>query len=431
MVDVHGCSSMAPKLAAHASAAALSSTEYTSVSPGSASSLRHDREPVGGVGRTRLVPEPGLVDPVGVAVQVDRAVGEVGEDRRGHRGVVPDQVAFGDRLVRSLGGDQHLVEVGELHRVVADLPLPAAGGKRVERRQLVGVGRVPQRVARPGRRRRSLHLVVGPPGLDRPRMILGVPPVHGVLVALVEQHPLLTGTGRAAANEGEVAVQLLAEQVEVQVAGLDGCDRVVGVGQLPRAPVPHDHVAAAVLAGGDHALEVEVPERVILDVDGHPLRRRVERRALRHRPAEQHAGSLEPQVVVEPSRPVALHHEPVARLQSAGRDGRSSPDGSGVTEKSRLRRYVVRRSPAAGDRRFDVDRFPVVLCFIDFDVPVGVGDVDVGVRFLPVFAVRVDASVAMPLATPMARVENPPYHAASVRCRIRRNDGAADLTPSL
>ena len=140
-------------------------------------------------------------------MQVDRAVGQVGEDRRRHRGVVPDQVALGHGLVRSLGRDQHLVEVGELQRVGADLPLPAACGELVERGQLVGVRRVPQRVARPGRRRRRLHLVVGPPGLDRPRMILGVPPFHGVLVALVEQHPLLAGARRrgARARSGRAA----------------------------------------------------------------------------------------------------------------------------------------------------------------------------------------------------------------------------------
>ena len=34
--------------------------------------------------------------------------------------------------------------------------------------------------------------------------------------------------------------------------------RVVGLARLPRAPVPDDDVAAAVLAGRDHALEVEV-----------------------------------------------------------------------------------------------------------------------------------------------------------------------------
>ena len=116
----------------------------------------------------------------------------------------------------------------------------------------------------------------------------------------MEQHPLLTRARCAAAHEREVAAQLLAEQVEVEVAGLDGGERVVGVGQSPRAPVPDDHVAAAVLAGGDHALEVEVSERMVLDVDRHPLGCRVECRSLRHRPAEQDPGGLEPEVVVEP-----------------------------------------------------------------------------------------------------------------------------------
>ena len=46
--------------------------------------------------------------------------------------------------------------------------------------------------------------------------------------------------------------------------------RVVGRLGFPRAPVPDDDVAGAVLLGRDHALEVEVLDRVVLDVDGHP-----------------------------------------------------------------------------------------------------------------------------------------------------------------
>ena len=86
--------------------------------------------------------------------------------------------------------------------------------------------------------------------------------------------------------------------------------RVVGAGRLPRAPVPDDHVAAAVLALGDDALEVEVLDRVVLDVHREPPRLRVERRPLRHRPAGQHAVDLEPEVVVQAAGPVALHDEP-------------------------------------------------------------------------------------------------------------------------
>ena len=46
----------------------------------------------------------------------------------------------------------------------------------------------------------------------------------------------------------------------------------------PRAPIPHDDIAAAVLPGGDDTLEVEVVERMILDVHRHALRIGVERR---------------------------------------------------------------------------------------------------------------------------------------------------------
>ena len=188
-----------------------------------------------------------------------------------------------------------------------------------------------------------------------------------------------------------MAVQLLAEQVEVQVAGLDGFDRVVGVGQLPRAPVPHDHVAAAVLAGGDHALEVEVAERVVLDVDRHPLRRRVERRALRHRPAEQHAGRLEPQVVVEPSGPVALHHEPVARRSRR-------PGGLALTRRLGRDREValatVRRQPVGGRRRWLLRR-----CTFERRSFRG-GALDVGVRVGIVVLLRADVGVAMRVGYP-------------------------------
>ena len=57
----------------------------------------------------------------------------------------------------------------------------------------------------------------------------------------------------------------------MEVAGGDRGERVVTLGERPGAPVPHHDVAAAVLAGRDHALEVEVVERVVLDVGGEAL----------------------------------------------------------------------------------------------------------------------------------------------------------------
>ena len=67
--------------------------------------------------------------------------------------------------------------------------------------------------------------------------------------------------------------------------------------------------AGAVLARRDLALEGRVVERVILDVDGEPALAGLERHALRHRPARERAVPLEPEVVVEPPRGVALDDE--------------------------------------------------------------------------------------------------------------------------
>jgi hypothetical protein len=48
---------------------------------------------------------------------------------------------------------------------------------------------------------------------------------------------------------------------------------------------------------------------MVLDVDGHPPVLWVERRSLGHGPAGQHAVDLEPEVVVQPRRAVALDDE--------------------------------------------------------------------------------------------------------------------------
>ena len=123
---------------------------------------------------------------------------------------------------------------------------------------------------------------------------------------------MLAATLRATADEREPPGQLFAAEVEVEVAAGDGFERIVGPGEFPGPPVPHDHVTAAVLTRRDHTFEVEVVEGVVLDVDGHALHVGVERRALGDRPAQQHTGRFEPQVVVQTPGPVPLHDEPAA-----------------------------------------------------------------------------------------------------------------------
>jgi hypothetical protein len=140
-------------------------------------------------------------------------------------------------------------------------------------------------------------------------VVLGLPADDGIVVTLLEQHPLLTSSGRAPSHQREPAPELFAAHCEMDVATLDLDQRVVAARQAPRAPVPHDHVAAAVLTGDD-AFEVEVVEWVVLDVHRQAAHARVERRAFRHRPADQHSAGFEPQVIVQVAGPVSLHDEP-------------------------------------------------------------------------------------------------------------------------
>jgi hypothetical protein len=75
------------------------------------------------------------------------------------------------------------------------------------------------------------------------------------------------------------------------------------------AAIPHDHRARAVVAVGNHTLEIDVLDRVVLGLDGEALLLGIERRSARHRPRAQHAAHLEPQVPVHAARGVLLTHE--------------------------------------------------------------------------------------------------------------------------
>ena len=214
-------------------------------------------DPLRARGRRLLLPEALRAGAVGVAVQVDGAVVQVRQHHRRHDGVVADEVPLGQRPPAAGRREQHLVEVRQLHDVPTDRPLTLAP-EGVERGQLVGGRGSPLGATHPGRRRRRLHLVVGAPALHRAGMVLGVPARLGVTrrACGAAASPRLAPPPRP--HQHEPTAQLLAVQVEVQLAGLDGGERVLALGRRPRAPVPDDDVTAAVLAVGDEALEVEV-----------------------------------------------------------------------------------------------------------------------------------------------------------------------------
>ena len=314
--------------------------------------VRPAGDPVGSVVRDLLLPEPPGAGAVRVPVEVDRSVVQVGQEVRGDADQVADQVAFGHGWFVAVTREEHLVDVGELHRAALELP-GAVRADGVQCGQLVGRRRVPGRlvaVAGPRGVGPGPDLVVGAAGLDRAGVVLGVPAGDGVVVVLVQQEPVPVAS--AAVDEDEATGQLLAAQVDVEIAGVDGGLRVVALGEGPGAPVPDDDVAAAVLTGRDHPLEVEVVQRVVLDVHGEAPSVRVDRRSLGHRPADEDTVDLEAQVVVEPAGPVTLDDEAVARV--GWRVGAGGLGGDGevalgpVVGEPFLRvagRHVIRPSP--------------------------------------------------------------------------------------
>ncbi len=183
--------------------------------------------------------------------------------------------------------------------------------------------------------------------LDRPAALdrlglraLRVAPGVGALVAALDQQPLRLAAA-VRPLERPPALELLAVEPDLRVPGVERLGhRALLVEVAVRAGVPHDHGARPV-ALADHALEVGVLERVVLDLDREALHARVGRRPLRDGPRAQRPVDLEAEVVVQARGVVLLDDE--ARRAAAARAGASgapSPrtPGSGVLSGSRLRR---------------------------------------------------------------------------------------------
>jgi len=79
--------------------------------------------------------------------------------------------------------------------------------------------------------------------------------------------------------------------------------------EVVRAAIPDLDGSRSVLAGRNHALEVAVLERMVLDVDCKMPLALLQRNAFRHRPARERTSALEPEVVVEAPRGMPLDHE--------------------------------------------------------------------------------------------------------------------------
>src|SRR5262249_29476535 len=156
-----------------------------------------------------------------------------------------------------------------------------------------------------------VQAAAGRDALRRLRHDVGPRAAARLVVAALEEEPRVRALQRPAARPGADQVpapaQLLALEREVDPPARVALPRVaLGV---PRSSVPEEHRAAAVLALRDHALEVAVVERTVLDLHRQALHLRVQAGALGHRPAPQHAAVLEAEVAVEVARVVLLDDE--------------------------------------------------------------------------------------------------------------------------
>ena len=215
------------------------------------------------------------------------------------------------------GRGQHAVAVqlefevprGVVERVLARLGEHELHLRRVDRplrrtRRLEGRGHALPRIPPllPPR-----HLLDGEPGEDG---TLGERPILEDRVPaapLADEQPLLPRLPLLEPHERPHALELVAPQFEQELAVLQSLLRILEHDAAP--DVPHDHLAAAVLARRNYALELDVLDGVVLDVDGELLVGGIGRDPLWHCPRDEDAPDLQAQVVVQPGRRVQLDDE--------------------------------------------------------------------------------------------------------------------------
>ena len=136
---------------------------------------------------------------------------------------------------------------------------------------------------------------------------VGAMPWPRFVVALLDQQPRFLAFLAPAlhAHQRPAATQLLSRQRKFQMTLAVAPPRIAF--GTPRTAIPQYDRSRAVLLFRDHALEVAIGERMILDVDGEPLVRRIEAGALRHRPAFERSVELETEVVMQAAGRVLLH----------------------------------------------------------------------------------------------------------------------------
>ena len=162
---------------------------------------------------------------------------------------------------------------------------------------------------------------------------IGLPLAAHMIVALLDQQPvvlvaLVAARAAAPAPICPAAARRAGSKASLPFFSASSTSPLL---RLPGAAVPQHHGAAAIFAFRNRAFELAVFDRVILDMHREPLVVRILARALRHRPAHQHAVPFQAEVVVQPARVVLL--DQIAQL--------ACPDLRGVALRLRGAREIA------------------------------------------------------------------------------------------
>ena len=132
-------------------------------------------------------------------------------------------------------------------------------------------------------------------------------------IAVLDEQPVGTrlgssaAIGTAGADQDPTSLQLGPFEGELDLSG-----PIVGLGltqRLPGPSVPDHHRSASVFSGRNQSLEVAIVERMVFDLDGQPLLRRVEAWSLRNRPTLECTSHFEPEIVMQMAGVMLLHHK--------------------------------------------------------------------------------------------------------------------------
>ena len=200
--------------------------------------------------------------------------------------------------------------------IVLHLRVPIARRRRIDerrehRRQVPAQDRV-------GRRSRRAQLPApfgtarGNPAAHHRLRPLRHDVIRRVLLAILrlEHQPLrLAGCVAVGAHQVPLSLQLLAVELDDDVAFLPLLGKLSWRNRVAGAVVPDQRVAGPVFAVRDPPFEAAVLEGMILGLDGEALDRRVVAGPLRHRPRCERAVHLQADVVVEPRGVMLVHDE--------------------------------------------------------------------------------------------------------------------------